>query len=192
MNQDTDEEGAVPTQDTDEEGAVPTYSSSNDVYKYLVDDSDEAWIFGLTAFAIFEQSRIEWERHFEQRKDRPPTPEEVGDWYEQHAEASLIRAKGDAENALIQYSNATVEEALLVETERIRDDVIVSEIRLGRRFWPQFGVNLAGSVTGALLFAAILVILYLFVLTDPSALDLVREGADEETVIGQGGLGSNE
>lgn len=39
------------------------YSSSDDIYRELVEDSDESWLYGLVAYAVVEEQRIEWAKH---------------------------------------------------------------------------------------------------------------------------------
>lgn len=74
-----------------------SYSGSVDVYRELVEDSQESWLLGLVAFAIVEEQRIEWMRHHQERTGGVPTAEHIQSWYEQQPSGTLLRAKGDAE-----------------------------------------------------------------------------------------------
>jgi hypothetical protein len=47
------------------------YTGPADIYKKLVEDSNENWLYGLVAFAIVEEQRIEWMRHFEECNGNP-------------------------------------------------------------------------------------------------------------------------
>lgn len=143
-------------------------STSEDVYRQLIDESDERWLFGLIAFAIIEEQRIEWMSHFEEHNSGKPSADEIRHWYEQQPAGVLLRAKGDAEATLSSYSFEVLEEALQAERRDVSDGVIVSEIRLLRKFLPQFGINVLGGFTSAALFAALLVLLAFFVFSDPS------------------------
>ena len=58
----------------------------------------------------------------------------------------LLRAKGTAENALKTYSDAVLAEVYEQQQKEVREGVIVAEIRELKKFWPQFGVNLAGGL----------------------------------------------
>ncbi len=155
------------------------------MYKYLVEDSDESWTYGLFAFAIFEEWRIEWQQHWEKQTGSAPTQEDIDHWYLQQPESSVVRARGEAETALAGYSSETVEEALRVETDRIKDSTVISEIRLARRLWPQIGVSVVGGVASAIVFAALLIVLLLIVQIDPSPLDIVKGAVTEETTDGE-------
>lgn len=44
------------------------YSGSPDIYRELVEDSKENWLYGLVAFAVVEEQRIEWMKHYESQK----------------------------------------------------------------------------------------------------------------------------
>jgi hypothetical protein len=156
-------------------------SRSEDVYRQLVDEAEENWLFGLVAFAIVEEQHIEWMRHFEERHDRPASADEIEHWYEQQPEGVLLRAKGTAENALKLYADDVLQEVLETERREVSDGVIVSEIRLARRFWPRFGINVAAGLASALLFAAVLVIVALIVLTDLSPVKLGMGMVDHQT-----------
>ncbi len=79
---------------------MPQISSSEDVYRQLVEESDEDWLYGLVAFAVVEEQRIEWMKHFEEHNGRAPSTVDIQHWYEQQPEGVLLRAKGDSENAL--------------------------------------------------------------------------------------------
>lgn len=151
------------------------FSGPEEIYKELVDDSDESWILGLVAFAVIEEQRVEWMRHQESNNAGLPGPDEIKNWYEQQSESVLLRAKGTAENALNVYSDEVVEFYLEDQQRSIEEGIIVSEIRDLKAFWPQFGVNLAGGFISAVLFAALLTVVAIFVLQDASPAEIGRE-----------------
>ena len=39
------------------------YSGPEDVYRELVDESEEHWLYCLIAFVIVEEQKIEWIKH---------------------------------------------------------------------------------------------------------------------------------
>ncbi len=108
---------------------MPPYSGSEEIYRELVEESEESWLYGLTAFAIIEEQRIEWMRHFEQTHGELPGPDKVRDWYEQQPPSVLLRAKGTAEATLQAYSEEVNE--LLIEEQRreIEQGIVVDEIK---------------------------------------------------------------
>jgi len=148
------------------------YKGPEDIYKVLVEDSDENWLYGLVAFAIIEERRIEWMRHFEEHNEKSPTTEEIENWYRQQPHSALIRAKGEAENALKVYANDVIDVALDEKNNEIEEGIIVSEIRESRKFWPQFGVNFAGGFVASIVFAALLIVVAFFVLHDTSPAEI--------------------
>ncbi len=160
---------------------MPQISRSDDVYRQLVEEAEEDWLFGLVAFAIVEEQHIEWMRHFEEHHDRPASADEIEHWYEQQPEGVLLRAKGTAEAALKLYADDVLQEVLDDERREVSEGVIVSEIRLARRFWPQFGINVAAGFASALVFAAVLAVVAFFVLTDPSPVKLGKGVVDHQT-----------
>ena len=158
------------------------YTRSDEIYKQLVEDSDEGWLYGLVAFAVVEEQRIEWAKHHEECNGGPPTADEVTQWYETQPEGVLLRAKGTAENALQVYAGevlSTVEE----DTRReIEEGVIVREIQSQNRFLPQFGISLAASIASAVVIAAILIVFAFLVFNDTSAVDIGKQLANDTEV----------
>ena len=148
------------------------YRGSEDIYKELVDDSDDNWLYGLVAFAIIEERRIEWMRHFEENNKVPPTIDEVTNWYRHQPYSEIIRAKGDAENALQGYARDVIDVALEEKNKDIEEGIIIAEIRESRKFWPQFGVNFIGGLAASIVFAALLIVVAFFVLNDTSSVEI--------------------
>ena len=75
-------------------------SGPEDTYKLLVEQSQDNWLYGLVAFAVLEEQRIEWMRHIESKSGALPTDQQIRDWYQQQPSSVLLRARGTAENAL--------------------------------------------------------------------------------------------
>lgn len=150
-------------------------SGSEHVYRTLVEESDESWLYGLLAFAIIEEKRIEWMLHFQANNGDLPDAETIRNWYEQQPEGELLRAKAEAESALRAYADEVWDEFKEEVQREVTDSTIVSEIRLARRFWPQFGVSVAGGMASAFAFAAILAVLAFIVWQNPSPIDMGRD-----------------
>ena len=118
-------------------------SNSNDVYKSQVAESDknweegDSWLLGLVAFAVMEEDRIEWSKHFEDNNGHAPTPDEVCHWYEQLPNGKLLAARGTASNLLKNYAQDILEEDSDEARREIETSIIVREIQVGRRFGPQ-------------------------------------------------------
>jgi len=151
------------------------YSGPECIYKELVEDSDENWLYGLVAFAVVEEQRIEWTKHFLEQHERSPSSDEIKGWYEQQPPSVLLRAKGTAENALQAYSSDVLDIAVEDQRREVEEGIVVSEIRELKKFWPQFGVNLAGGFVSALLFAVLLTIVAFFVINDRSPVEIGQE-----------------
>lgn len=154
---------------------MPKYTGSADVYRELVEDSKENWLYGLVAFAVVEEQRIEWMKHYEIQNGRAPNDAEIKGWYEQQPDGVLLRAKGTAESALQAFSAEVLEVANGDIRKEIEESVIVSEIKKIGSFWPQFGVNLAGGFCSALLFAAFLIVMAFLVLNDTSPVEIGKK-----------------
>ena len=87
----------------------------------------------------------------------------------------LAPRQGNGEGALQAYSEE-VNELLIDEQRReVEQGIVVGEIKDLKRFWPQFGVNLAGGFVSALLFAALLVLVTFFVLSDTSPVEIAKQ-----------------
>ncbi|ACD95134.1 hypothetical protein [Trichlorobacter lovleyi] len=154
---------------------MPKYTGSADVYRELVEDSKENWLYGLVAFAVVEEQRIEWMKHYESQNGRMPDDTEIKSWYEQQPDSVLLRAKGTAENALQTFSAEVLEVANGDIRKEIEESVVISEIKKLGSFWPQFGVNLAGGFCSALLFAAFLIVMAFLVLNDTSPVEIGKK-----------------
>lgn len=163
------------------------YLGPEDTYRELVEESDENWLYGLVAFAVIEEQRLEWMKHVRENNGHLPGHDEITDWYRQQPPSIILRAKGTAESALQMYSNEVVETVLEEHKKDIEQGIIVSEIRYINRFWPQFGVNVAGGFMGAILFAALLTIVAFFVFNDTSPVQIIRDAntTTEEQSNGQ-------
>jgi hypothetical protein len=149
-------------------------SGPEDVYRHLVEDADESWLLGLLAFAIVEEQCIEWMKHFAAHNGREPNEVDIRSWYEQQPEGVLGRARGEAENALPLFADDVLQKILEGERRRVAEGVIVSEVRLARRFWPQFGISVAGGFISAFVFAAVLAIFAFVVWQDASPVQIGR------------------
>lgn len=104
---------------------MPKYTGSADVYRELVEDSKENWLYGLVAFAVVEEQRIEWMKHYETQNGRVPNDAEIKSWYEQQPDGVLLRAKGTAESALQAFSAEVLEVANGDIRKEIEESVIV-------------------------------------------------------------------
>ncbi|WP_286901888.1 hypothetical protein [Vreelandella sedimenti] len=166
---------------------MPEYNGPEDIYRELVEESDENWLYGLVAFAVIEEQRIEWMKHMQENMGHAPSPEQISNWYQQQPPNCLLRAKGTAENALQTYSSEVIEVAIDDYKKEIEESYIVNEIRGLKNFWPQFGVNLAGGLAATVLFAALLSVTAFVVFNDSSPVQMVRGVNDsaEEPENGQ-------
>lgn len=147
---------------------MPLLSDSQDVYRICVEEAEENWLFGLVRFAIIEEQRFEWMRHFNENNGSRPSEADIREWYEQQPPGVLLRAKGTAENALQLYADEVLQEILSDERREVADGVIVNEIRLMRKFWPQFGIGVAAGLVSAFLFAVIVTSMYFILIADAS------------------------
>lgn len=161
---------------------MPPLSNSMDAYQCLVEESEEDWLLGLVAFAIVEEQRIEWMQHHSRTMGAAPTADEIENWYRQQPDGVLLRAKGDAHNALAAFCGEVIDEAVQAEREKSLESAVLNEIRLLGRFWPQLSINVLSGVISALLFAAILVIVALFLINDISPVTIVTNGGSHEEV----------
>jgi hypothetical protein len=127
---------------------------------------------------------VEWEKHIEKLEGHPPPDDAVRRWYRDLPPEQLLRAKGEAENSLKAYASEVWDEFRSSEREAVREEIVVQEIRLSRRFWPQFGIGVAAGVVSALMFALLLLALVFIVVRDPSPIGLGRAifGGSEEGV----------
>nr|VFK60436.1 MAG: hypothetical protein BECKUNK1418G_GA0071005_101145 [Candidatus Kentron sp. UNK]VFK69263.1 MAG: hypothetical protein BECKUNK1418H_GA0071006_101244 [Candidatus Kentron sp. UNK] len=161
-------------------------STSDELYRKLVEESEEHWLLGLVTFASIEEQRIEWTGHHEDNNGKPPTPDEIRNWYEQQTEKMLLRVRKNAENRLREYSKEVLGSIIEEHKKETEEGLIIREIRKTRRFWPQFWVNIAGGTAGAMLFAILLSAIAFVVLNDTSPMQLVEHLKDKTEVTDNG------
>ena len=166
--------------------AKSKYSGAEDTYRELVEESHQSWLLGLVAFAVVEEQRIEWMRHYEEGHGALPSPEQVREWYQSQPPGVLLRARGTAESALLAYSEEVSAELDAEFRKEVENDIIVGEIRELKQFWPQFGVNVAGGLASGLLFAAILAVVAFLVFNDTSPVDIVKKSSQTTQGVGNG------
>lgn len=162
------------------------YAGAQDTYRELVEESNESWLLGLVAFAVIEEQRVEWMRHYEKSNGALPNSDQVQGWYEQQPPGALLRAKGTAENALLAYSEEVSAELDAEYRKEIENSIVVGEIRELKKFWPQFGVNVAGGFASALLFAAILTLIAFLVFNDTSPVAMVKNSVQPSSGVEHG------
>ncbi|ARN76353.1 hypothetical protein BST96_09450 [Oceanicoccus sagamiensis] len=150
------------------------FSGPEDIYEELVENApeDEEWLFGLVAFAVLEEQKIEWIKHQTENNGGPPSKHDIDNWYNQLPSGALLRAKDTAEARLTSYANDSINAYLDDFQKEIEEGVIVGEIQEIKKFWPQFGVNLAGGFISTLLFAALLTLVAFFVYNDTSPVEI--------------------
>lgn len=157
---------------------MPEYSGPEDIYKELVEDSDENWLLGLLAFAVVEEQKIEWVKHFQENCGSPPTPQQITEWYQQQPQSILLRAKGTAENALQVFSSEVTDTFAEDYKKEIEQSHVVAEIRELKRFWPQFGVNLAGGFAASFIFAVVLAGFAFVAFNDSSPVQMLKSSEE--------------
>lgn len=165
---------------------MPRYAGAQDIYRELVEDSNQSWLLGLVAFAVIEEQRIEWMRHHEGSHGILPDADQVREWYERQPSGMLLRARGTAENALTAYSEEVAAELDTNFRKEIENGIIVAEIRELNKFWPQFGVNVAGGLASAVVFAAILTIVAFLVFNDTSPVEIVKKSRETSEGVNHG------
>ncbi|MCL1633838.1 hypothetical protein M2650_04165 [Luteimonas sp. SX5] len=148
------------------------YTSSDDIYRELVEESNQSWLLGLVAFAIVEEQRIEWIKHKLDTTGKRPTSAQIDDWYASQPQSVLIRAKGEAESALEAYGAEAVEEFDATYRKDIENGIVVGAIKDLKRFWPQFFMNLGSGILSSFIFAALLIWLAFLLFNEPSTSDI--------------------
>ncbi len=151
------------------------YSGPEDIYEELVENSpdDQEPLLGLVAFAVVEEYKIEWMKHKQKNTGQLPSTEDIENWYKELPPRVLLRAQETVEAKLRTFSEKEIEIYREQWQEQIEKDIVVGEIRsIKWKFWPQFGVSIAGGFAGTLIFAAFLAIVAFFVFNNFSAVDI--------------------
>lgn len=170
---------------------VMKYSGPDDVYRDLVENTEDHWILGLLAFAVVEQQRIDWAKHRIETNGVAPTPDEVKSWYEDQPKSAIVRARAEAETALNQFGAEAVEEFDDSYRKEISQGIVVAEIQRLGKWWPQLGTNIVGGVMGSVVFTAILIVFWFFVLGGPSTDQMALRLKLLQAEIQSGQVGNN-
>lgn len=150
------------------------HESPIEIYDALVENSDESWIMGLLAFAILEENKFEWMKHHKLYNGSYPDEEKIKEWYKQQPKSILMKVKDEAFIKLKDYSDEIILEEIESKKEDIKDGIIVQEIKASNKFWPQFGVNLAGGLISSFVFSLLLASLAFILFNDASPATLVN------------------
>ncbi len=153
---------------------MSNFSGPVDIYKELIENvpEDQEWLLGLVAFAVVEEQKIEWIKHYEQNNNRLPVNEEIENWYRQQPEGVLLRARDTATARLTNYAQNAIATYMEEFKTEIVEGILVEEIRSTKKFWPQFGVNLVGGFASSLLFAVLLTAFAFLVFNDSSPVNI--------------------
>jgi len=158
---------------------MTSFSGPVEIYSELVDNvpDDEDWLLGLLAFAVLEEQKIEWIKHYSENNGSSPTDEEIANWYRQQPPGALLRAKDTAQARLTSYGQSAIATYMAEFEKETVESIIVSEIRESKKFWPQFGVNLVGGFFSSILFAAFLLLMAFLVFNDSSPVEFGKKMA---------------
>jgi hypothetical protein len=147
---------------------VAKLSGSLDVYEELADGVQGSWVRDSLAYAAIEEQKFEWMKHLEEHAGRRPTDDEIRSWYEALPAGAIERAKRIADVALESYAQdleSTFAEAV---RKQVEESTLMGEMRQARRFWPQFGANVAAGLTSSVLFGGLLFVIAFLVLNERS------------------------
>lgn len=153
-------------------------SGPEDTYKLLVEQSQDNWLYGLVAFAVLEEQRIEWMRHIEAQSGALPTAQQIEAWYQQQPSSVLLRARGTAESALKVYAEDVAVRLEEDYKREILDSTVIAEIRSNNKFWPQFGANIAAGLVSTFIFSLLLVLIAVIAFQDPSPVAIIKQAQE--------------
>lgn len=148
------------------------FSGSEDIFRELVEDSKNNWLYGLVSFAIVEEQRMEWMKHHLETTGTPATQADITGWYQSQPQGTLLRAQGMAEDALQNYSQEVIEQFEKDFRKEIECGIIVSEIKEGRKVRPQLFINIIGGLLGSMIFAAFLIVMAFIMFNDTSTTEI--------------------
>ncbi|MDY0093985.1 MAG: hypothetical protein RBT80_14920 [Candidatus Vecturithrix sp.] len=165
-----------------------SFSGPADIYEELVENvpENEEWLLGLVAFAVVEEQKIEWMKHYAENNAGPPSETDIKGWYQQQPQGALLRAKDTARTRLTSYAQDAITTYMAEFEKETVEGIIVEEIREIKRFWPQFGVNLAGGFASSILFASLLIIIAFFVFNDSSPVQIGAKIGDPAQEVNHG------
>jgi hypothetical protein len=151
---------------------MPKLSGSLDAYEVLAEGAQGSWVRCSLAFAVIEEQKFEWMKHLEEHAGRVATDDEIRSWYEALPAGAIERARRMADIALEAYAEdleSTFAEAV---RKQVEESALIGELRQGRRFWPQFGANVAAGLTSSVLFGGLLFVIAFLVLNERSPVEI--------------------
>ncbi len=77
----------------------------------------------------------------------------------------MIRARTDAQNALIGFTEEAISSAIQKDRENFRKSTVINEIQKIGNFWPQFAKNLVYSLINSFVFTLFTIAVIFFLLS---------------------------
>ena len=77
----------------------------------------------------------------------------------------MIRARTEAENALLFFTEEAVISAIQEDRKNFRNSTVIDEIQKIGKFWPQLGKNIAYSFISSVLFTLLTIAVIFFLLS---------------------------
>ena len=151
------------------------YSGPEEIYSILVEESEDSWLFGLVAFAVIEEQKIEWMHHQRKTTGALPSATEVENWYQNQPEGVLLRAKDTAELRLNDYSSEILEQVSEAQRQEMQESLLMAELKEIKKFGPQFIVNFAGGMASTFVFTLLIAIMAFIVFNDSSPVEIFSE-----------------
>lgn len=155
------------------------YSSPIEIYDALVEQSEESWILGLLAYSILEESKFEWMKHHKLHHGNYPDENQIQEWYKQQPKSALMKARDEAFVKLKDYADDVVTDEIEYQKQEFQSSILVQEIQSTKKFWPQFGVNLAGGLISSFLFSLMLTALAFIIFNDASPISIASNSGIE-------------
>jgi hypothetical protein len=164
---------------------MTSFSGPLEIYNELVENvpENEEWILGLLAFAVFEEQKIEWIKHYIENNGTEPSDQQIVNWYQQQPRGALLRAKDTAQARLTSYGQNSITAYMTEFEKETVQGIIVSEIRETKRLLPQLGIGMLSGYFSSMLFAASLLILAFLVFNDSSPVEFGKKFGNHEQEI---------
>jgi len=132
------------------------------VFEHFLKDPDATLEIAHLAYAAYASSKYDWARHFEERKGRPPTPEEIDEWIASQPPSRLDEIMEAAKTTFELAATAYMANRIEAEKERaVRDSILGQVEGMARRvetatsFKATWLPNLFIGVVASFLFALI-------------------------------------
>ncbi len=132
-------------------------SNDREVFDHLRSGDEAAQQIDFLAYALFAYEKSEWTLHFEAKRGRQPTQDEIDAWIGDITTYQFNGMRQKAADLFDAAARTYMREEIEGIQERALNSAIVAEVKAAGVWWKQFLMALAMSILAPLILGAVIV-----------------------------------